>query len=284
MPRQGYYYTEEIDCEATDVNGDGIYPILNPGTSVGLFTFMFDMRDMYPEYLPDSTVLVCPSDIGFTVDDLQNPTTGEFDMFRHCDDGGRGLNLTHGSYVYLAAVFDKCEDEDCNLPYGSLGAGLSLFCADDDAQNPGIIPELCAQFGAWFDWIVVQVTTSPETFEQDLDGEFDLEDDPTFNVAAACPTYQWVGNGGTNTVYRFREGIERYMITDINNAGSGFRGQSQLVLMFDQGSTFVEGFNHIPGGSNLLFLDGHVEFEKYPGQFPLAPNNMWITQCIQTGT
>jgi prepilin-type processing-associated H-X9-DG protein len=23
-------------------------------------------------------------------------------------------------------------------------------------------------------------------------------------------------------------------------------------------------FNHIPGGGNMLFLDGHVEFVKYP--------------------
>ena len=98
----------------------------------------------------------------------------------------------------------------------SLGAGLSLFCADDIAQG-SIIPDLCAQFGAWFDWIVVRVGTSPTGFDVDLDGEFDLEDDPTFNVATSCPTFQWVGNGGTNTVYRFREGIERYMITDINN-------------------------------------------------------------------
>lgn len=23
-------------------------------------------------------------------------------------------------------------------------------------------------------------------------------------------------------------------------------------------------FNHIPGGANILFFDGHVEFSKYP--------------------
>ena len=27
---------------------------------------------------------------------------------------------------------------------------------------------------------------------------------------------------------------------------------------------YVVTFNHIPGGSNLLFMDGHVEFVKYP--------------------
>ena len=29
-------------------------------------------------------------------------------------------------------------------------------------------------------------------------------------------------------------------------------------------------FNHIPGGSNVLFLDGHVEFIRYPGEFPVS--------------
>jgi len=31
------------------------------------------------------------------------------------------------------------------------------------------------------------------------------------------------------------------------------------------------GFNHVPGGANILFLDDHVQFEKYPGKkFPVT--------------
>ncbi|HEX30397.1 TPA: hypothetical protein ENG04_09985, partial [Candidatus Poribacteria bacterium] len=29
-------------------------------------------------------------------------------------------------------------------------------------------------------------------------------------------------------------------------------------------------FNHIPSGSNVLFMDGHVEFINYPGKFPIT--------------
>ena len=29
-------------------------------------------------------------------------------------------------------------------------------------------------------------------------------------------------------------------------------------------------FNHMPGGSNVLFLDGHVEFVEFPGEFEVA--------------
>ena len=34
--------------------------------------------------------------------------------------------------------------------------------------------------------------------------------------------------------------------------------------MWDQVSTDVDEFNHIPGGCNVLYMDGHVEFTKYP--------------------
>ena len=28
-------------------------------------------------------------------------------------------------------------------------------------------------------------------------------------------------------------------------------------------------FNHAPGGSNVLFMDGHVEFKRYPSEWPV---------------
>ncbi|NLT60446.1 MAG: hypothetical protein GXX88_07375, partial [Candidatus Hydrogenedentes bacterium] len=33
----------------------------------------------------------------------------------------------------------------------------------------------------------------------------------------------------------------------------------------------VTEFNHVPGGCNVLYMDGHVEFIKYPGKFPVTP-------------
>jgi prepilin-type processing-associated H-X9-DG protein len=42
--------------------------------------------------------------------------------------------------------------------------------------------------------------------------------------------------------------------------------------MTDQVSIAIEKFSHVPGGANVMFLDGHVEFIKYPGRFPVAKN------------
>jgi prepilin-type processing-associated H-X9-DG protein len=66
-----------------------------------------------------------------------------------------------------------------------------------------------------------------------------------------------------DTLYALREGIERFFITDINNPAASAIAQSELAIMWDVTSSDVNVFNHIPGGSNVLYMDGHVEFIKY---------------------
>jgi prepilin-type processing-associated H-X9-DG protein len=82
------------------------------------------------------------------------------------------------------------------------------------------------------------------------------------------------GNGTGDVIYRLREGIERFLITDINNPGASATAQSEIAVLWDTVSTVVAGggvdFNHAPGGSNVLYLDGHVDFERYPGPFPVS--------------
>ncbi|MCX8064473.1 MAG: hypothetical protein N3G21_04795, partial [Candidatus Hydrogenedentes bacterium] len=79
------------------------------------------------------------------------------------------------------------------------------------------------------------------------------------------------GNGGANTVYRLREGIERFLITDINNPAASAQAQSSVWIMFDHVSTDTGMFNHVPGGSNVLYMDGHVEFIRYVAEDPQNP-------------
>lgn len=67
-------------------------------------------------------------------------------------------------------------------------------------------------------------------------------------------------------ILRLREGMERFMITDINNPAASAEAQSSIAVMFDKALAYEASvnFNHIPGGANVLFMDGHVEFVKYP--------------------
>jgi len=49
--------------------------------------------------------------------------------------------------------------------------------------------------------------------------------------------------------------------------------------LFDKFATTTSEFNHIPGGSNVLYMDGHVEFLKYQQNAP-APLNGGIAGII----
>jgi prepilin-type processing-associated H-X9-DG protein len=81
---------------------------------------------------------------------------------------------------------------------------------------------------------------------------------------------QSAGNGGGTTIYRLRDGIERFLITDINNPAASARAQSEVFVMSDNVATRVERFNHVPGGANVLYMDGHVAFVRYPGPAPVT--------------
>jgi prepilin-type processing-associated H-X9-DG protein len=83
---------------------------------------------------------------------------------------------------------------------------------------------------------------------------------------------QGYGNGGGKTIYRLREGVERFMITDINNPAASAMAQSEIYIMFDLLATNPSAYNHIPGGSNVLYMDGHVQFVRYDECGP-APVN-----------
>jgi prepilin-type processing-associated H-X9-DG protein len=97
------------------------------------------------------------------------------------------------------------------------------------------------------------------------------------------------GNGGPgvsiasgyDTVYRLREGIERFLITDINNPAASAKAQSEIWIMGDTVATNIVHYNHIPGGSNFLYMDGHVEFLRYPSNgIGPAPVNDVVAAAI----
>jgi prepilin-type processing-associated H-X9-DG protein len=92
-----------------------------------------------------------------------------------------------------------------------------------------------------------------------------------------------------NTLYRLKEGVERFMITDINNPAGSAKGQSEIAAMWDavlyvvpmvaSDPAFTTTFNHVPGGANVLYMDGHVAFVRYVaphgGQFPVDVGYMY---------
>jgi prepilin-type processing-associated H-X9-DG protein len=98
---------------------------------------------------------------------------------------------------------------------------------------------------------------------------------PAYGLTPAdLPNPPVTGTGGGNTVYRLREGIERFLITDINNPAASAKAQSELPFMWDTISAApdkgADDFAHIPGGCNVLYMDGHVEFVRFKDKFPIS--------------
>lgn len=265
-PRIAWGWGGEVDCN--DIN----YPLTVDDNAS--FAFNFNPDDMYPEYLPDLAVIVCPSDAGFTEDELINPQTGEVDAFRRCIQGSRGWNQLHGSYVYLGHMHDKIED-DPNTTTDNLALGPTCV---------GYSHEISAQNAAWALRLFSHgedgsgIFNDPANVDTFVDDDFELE---FYQDMGWLAPGLWIGNGNTTTLFRLREGVERYLITDINNPGAAGDGQTNVYVMWDQTSLFVEGYNHVPGGSNILFLDGHVDFERYPGRGPTSQAFATVTACVQ---
>jgi len=83
-------------------------------------------------------------------------------------------------------------------------------------------------------------------------------------------------SGISATFNRIKEGAERFMVTDINNPAGSAKAQSSLVVMYDEaqmsGGSWAR-YNHVPGGVNVLFMDGHVQFAKK------GDNSCWVTNA-----
>ncbi|MBP8127955.1 MAG: hypothetical protein KA184_00125 [Candidatus Hydrogenedentes bacterium] len=69
------------------------------------------------------------------------------------------------------------------------------------------------------------------------------------------------GNVGGSSIYRLREGIERFLITDINNPAATAQAQSAIPVMWEW------PLPHSDGSISVLYMDGHVD--RVPkGLFP----------------
>lgn len=78
---------------------------------------------------------------------------------------------------------------------------------------------------------------------------------------------QLPGNEVEVQLRRLREGVERVFITDVNNPAAVARAAAELPVMWDtvrsEDGEISEEYNHIRG-ANVLFFDGHVEYAEYP--------------------
>jgi prepilin-type N-terminal cleavage/methylation domain-containing protein/prepilin-type processing-associated H-X9-DG protein len=208
------------------------------------------IASIYPEYMTDPKILICPSDPNDTADNIMF-SNGQTCIAVNSDDHTQGPNGEGGcsdeadaSYGYFGWLLDRVGDKDPVEP-----PGATFFGTPSEGSASQYIQVLTALF------IALGV---PGHFG-DLDNDVNLE--------TQAPG---LGNAGGNTIYRLREGIERFLITDINNPAGSAKAQSEIFIYQDALSTEIQNYNHPPGGCNVLYMDGHVAFIRYPGEQPVS--------------
>ncbi len=236
------------------------YPPLAPfANDLGVPVFAAaDAAAVYPEYLNDLNVCLCPSD-------SQSRTAG----------GGYDSRVPEGSFDEHIAAARGAADHMSLRYFQSAVIGRSYWYHGYAMRNieefygiwnaTGTRPELGTVQPAGLTSVTAIVRL--KNWDEDIE------------VREKLPHTAILGGGfgGGASVMRLREGIERYAITDINNPAASATAQSEMPTLFDTfgsgSNTALAGgaaaFNHSPSGCNVLFFDGHVETLRYPSRFPL---------------
>jgi prepilin-type N-terminal cleavage/methylation domain-containing protein/prepilin-type processing-associated H-X9-DG protein len=241
-------------------------------------------RAIYPEYLTDLNIIYCPS----------SKAAAQIDQFIEPPDCTFCDALGSISPDLIASTYTEVRQSYWYMPWAAY-------------ENPGVQLSWYACWNMWWDLLDPVDETQGgmlSALDQDMpvtsavDGEYQSYTRPE-HVAAWNEAFPGqgdadlpasaVGNAGGNTIYRLREGIERFMITNINNPAGSAMAQSELAVMHDlimqeyfYAIAYGEDpgeiiFNHVPGGANVLYMDGHVEWQRYPQkESPINPLSVGV--------
>ena len=218
----------------------------------------YDTVAVYPEYLTDPKVAFCPSD----GENLANFESGQYWW---------GYASGWPQPEYTGAVGDD-------------GRYTPLDCWPPNSPLPSCHPMFGIGISYAYWGVMIPITSIKNQADMDVVSNAFYGDNQQLTVGNAGKDFSVTLSGGDVTCYALREGIERFLITDINNPAASATAQSEIPLMWDTASTdngqvVSSEFNHLPGGSNVLFLDGHVEFGKYPQ--PLGSVFIMLTKEAQ---
>ncbi len=245
---------------------------------------------VYPEYVTDLSLWICPSAVNAKalVDRWTCP--GGYYCQNDCvaDPAYPGIDIAkmgndeQHSYYYYGYITDN--DGSFATLMTTLRAFATQVCSDAGGSG---------DYTSGSDYASHTAHPARDAVDAALSSDYDptksgmswaqiqstIDDKITYEGGGYSPPGPVVAQGtaGGTTLIKMREGAERFLITDINNPAGSAMAQSEIAAMWDR---FVysatdtgrrERFNHIPGGCNVLYMDGHVEFVRYPqDQFPVS--------------
>jgi len=274
-----------IICKMYANENGGFFPPRR-GEKAQAFAYM----QIYPEYMTDIGISVCPSDSSADAEEVREEVAQACAESGCWRDDGRPV-FGEPSYRYIGYATVGPQDDDDRLAFKSDGT------VDHIKTRPNMRYAHIAMMENY-----LRSIGRPAS---------DWENESPAGIPGLPPHVSWAGywraygpgldapvvhsgskhdGTGQSGVYRvLREGIERFAITDITNPAGSAASQSQIPVMMDQiRLRLKEGqlnfnrlyeCNHLPGGSNVLYMDGHVEFKKYSpdeSAWPMNEGNTWF--------
>ncbi|MCC6698529.1 MAG: DUF1559 domain-containing protein [Candidatus Hydrogenedentes bacterium] len=251
---------------------------------------------LYPEYWTDPNIAVCPSDshakIGAAWDSTEWPSGG---IINNTDFGAEIARI--GELQDGSAAAKACMDLKLSVP---ISYTYMAYITDTASQQ--FIVRALVQYNAWYTGAGNAGSYAAGTLDaygcQDIGAELFSNGPNEADLTQDLGWYKtWVCDDDWSqfpaTQYRTKEGAERFLITDINNPAGSATAQSTVPVMYDAWASFTikdeededrrsvaSLFNHVPGGSNVLYMDGHVEYVKYKQKNPV---NAIPTEAPQGG-
>jgi len=239
---------------------------------------------IYPEYLTDPTISVCPSDSREDAKEYAEYVTKWCSTNGCYDDNDESVFRTDPSYRYVGYATTGPQDDDYRLVLNADGTVDHLKTRTNlRDSHRAMVSKFFASLG---------ISTSGKTGLPGIPAGVTWEEyyrsrGPGLDAPVRESSWVNEGTGQSGIYYALREGIERFAITDITNPAGSAIGQSGIPVMMDK-IRFIDSsskesrlyhMNHIPGGSNVLYMDGHVEFKIYTRDdsgWPMCETNTWF--------
>lgn len=240
---------------------------------------------VYPEYLTDYAILRCPSDAG-------GDSTGI--AWRLESDYVAMMQRIQASTTGLPEYKTICMNVKMGMPisYNYNGYAVRTQSALIDVQAAKFDADISSAAMTWCSDHTVQIVDSTQL--RNVDSSCDrftqihrcggaTMGSKTISPGRLTAAGTVMDDDGvtrlSGSYMPLKEGIERFFVTDINNPAGSAQAQSTFFVMYDHYTNGVDyvsqtggaqaRFNHIPGGSNVLYMDGHVEFLKLNSKAPL---------------
>jgi len=252
------------------------YPVYVNNVIMGV-----DSASLYPEYWTDPSIKRCPSDAG-----------GDFMGTAYGIESDVVAQVNRINSRPVSDARNVCLHRILSWPVSYVYTAYLYRTASQMSQVQGtLLMAAWVWTGVWMDdWSARQAELSAVdstciftqgNFRPDGQGIIGRDDFTPFSWMRDSFTDD-DGSSLPSTAMRLKEGIERFLITDINNPAASAQAQSTIPVMWDAwspqityyaeavgGDAGVARYNHVPGGSNVLYLDGHTEFLKYGDRFPV---------------